>query len=93
MTRTARFFACGAVAAGLVAGMACSPVDNVKAYRQLAAKVRGEKDQDRLWRRLFECLQEAVSRLGIEVIDFIENGDLVTSTGWFERKFGSGFLH
>ena len=39
MTRTARFFACGAVAAGLVAGMACSPVDNVKAYRQLAAKV------------------------------------------------------
>jgi hypothetical protein len=39
MTRAARVLVCGAVAAGLVAGMACSPVDNVKAYRQLAAKV------------------------------------------------------
>lgn len=34
-----RFLGCGTVAAALVAGAACSPVDNVKAYRQLAARV------------------------------------------------------
>jgi len=39
MTRPARLLGCGAVAAVLVAGVACSPVDNVKAYRQLAARV------------------------------------------------------
>jgi hypothetical protein len=30
---------CGAIAAALVAGAACSPVDQVKSYRQLAARV------------------------------------------------------
>jgi hypothetical protein len=39
MTPARRYFACGAIAAGLVGGMACSPVDNAKPYRQLAAKV------------------------------------------------------
>jgi len=34
-----RYVGVAAVVAGLVTGAACSPVDNVKAYRQLAAKV------------------------------------------------------
>ena len=34
-----RYVGVAAVVAGLVTGAACSPVDNVKAYRQLAARV------------------------------------------------------
>jgi hypothetical protein len=39
MRRTPAVLGCGAVVAALVSGAACSPVDNVKAYRQLAARV------------------------------------------------------